>query len=318
MIPMDRISLLQMVSNYVRRGWSPIPVARGKKSPSQKNWPSLRLTERDLAEHFSHCGNVGVILGKSSAWLVDVDLDSIESIKLADRFLPPTGSIFGRPTKPKSHRLYVCEGASTVQFRDPTNNTSVAELRSGPSPLQTIFPPSFHPSGEQIAWECFDEPALVEATDLRRCVARLASASLVTRYGSSQDRLMSTEPSTWPFHELPPSIRAVAMEWSEITDTEQLYVIVEQEPAPSETHKWNEPASAGEELDKVAQVYAVRKFVEQCGFKLICPTPYQLKHKTVNFFPTKKKITIDNDPKVRLNQSPEDFLSLLRKLHFKE
>jgi hypothetical protein len=38
MIPMDRISLLQMVSDYVGRGWSPVPVARGQKAPKLKGW----------------------------------------------------------------------------------------------------------------------------------------------------------------------------------------------------------------------------------------------------------------------------------------
>ena len=182
MIQMDRISFLQMVSDYVGRGWSPVPVVRGRKIPILKGWPSLRLKEHDLAEHFCRDANVGIILGQSSSWLVDVDLDSPEAVNFADRFLPPTGAVFGRTSKPRSHRLYYCKGVETEQVQDPIDNKMVVEIRSGPGSVQTIFPPSIHPSGEQIKWAASEEPASVEPQELRRCVSLLASYCLLVRY----------------------------------------------------------------------------------------------------------------------------------------
>ena len=58
--------------------------------------------------HFNGTGNIGVLLGEPSGWLIDVDLDCDEAVALAPKFLPPTGATSGRPGKPASHWWYVC------------------------------------------------------------------------------------------------------------------------------------------------------------------------------------------------------------------
>ena len=50
--------------------------------------------------------NLGVITGKRSGDLVDIDLDDPTALELADRFLPSTGVITGRPSAPRSQRWY--------------------------------------------------------------------------------------------------------------------------------------------------------------------------------------------------------------------
>jgi hypothetical protein len=313
MIPTDRISLLQMVSDYVGQGWSPVPVARGQKAPKLKGWPSLRLKEHDLAEHFGRDANVGIILGQSSSWLVDVDLDSPEAVNFADRFLPPTGAVFGRTSKPRSHRLYYCRGVKTEQFQDPIDNKMVVEIRSGPGPLQTIFPPSIHPSGEQIKWAASEEPASVEPQRLRRCVSLLASYCLLVRYlHADQAPPGDVSPDSWLYEGLPPEIRVVAIEWAGVSGRSSEPPIGAIQPMPIDIYVTLDPADKPAAMDKIAQVDAVQRYIEQAGYKIKRPAPYHLKYGRISYFPTKMKIMIDGDPKPLLSQSPDDFLRLIR------
>lgn len=91
-----------------------------------------------------------MLLGEPSGWLIDIDLDHRRAIELADKFLPPTPAIFGRTSKPRSHRLYRVTGpVATRRIRSRSAGT-IIELRS--TGAQTVFPPSVHESGEPIEW----------------------------------------------------------------------------------------------------------------------------------------------------------------------
>jgi Helix-turn-helix len=69
-----------------------------------------------------HPCNIGVILGQSSGGLADDDLDCPEANEFADKILPATPSIFGRKSKPGSHRVYrVAGNVPTVKFLDPVS-----------------------------------------------------------------------------------------------------------------------------------------------------------------------------------------------------
>src|SRR5579872_508200 len=59
--------------------------------------------------------NIGVVLGDASKGLVDIDIDDIEALALADVFLPETGMEFGRKSKPRSHKIYRCRGAGKTK-----------------------------------------------------------------------------------------------------------------------------------------------------------------------------------------------------------
>jgi hypothetical protein len=171
-------NLLDAARWYLARGYAPIPVPAGTKVPVLKGWTDLRLADADLPQHFNGTGNIGVLLGEPSGWLVDVDLDCEEAVALAPDFLPPTGAKSGRPGKPSSHWWYVCEGAKTRKHQDPATKKMIVELRS--TGAQTVVGPSIHPSGEQ--YDALDgEPAVVDIGVLGAAVAALADAVLDRR-----------------------------------------------------------------------------------------------------------------------------------------
>jgi putative DNA primase/helicase len=181
--------------DYIRRGFRPVPLpltvkSKGKDPDAGKGcylsgWPRLRITETQVEQYFSGPVNVGVVVGNG---LVDVDLDCPEALDLSDKYLSLTNSVFGRASKPRSHREYQYDGvAPTRTFRDPITGDMIVELRGdmkdGRPGAQTVFPPSIHvKSGERIAWAEDGEPARVAYTDLHRSVMKLAVAVLFARY----------------------------------------------------------------------------------------------------------------------------------------
>ncbi len=174
------MSILDAACAYVRAGRAVVPVPRGRKGPVIEAWQKLRLTESDLPHYFGNGeNNVGILLGEPSRHFTDVDLDCLEALALWSYFLPQTDLIHGRPGKPASHRWYISEGAKLEQFED-VDGTMLVELRSTRG--QTLVPPSVHPSGEVLGWECEGTPAVVDATSLRAAVARLAAAAILARH----------------------------------------------------------------------------------------------------------------------------------------
>jgi hypothetical protein len=104
--------------------------------------------------------------------------------------------VFGRASKPRSHRLYVASGATLEKFSDPLRlapdytgdeKACLLELRSDTAAggaAQTVFPPSLHEdTGELIKW-CGDsiEPRVISAFALRQACAWLAVGCLIMRY----------------------------------------------------------------------------------------------------------------------------------------
>lgn len=188
-------SPLAIARSYVARGWNVTPVKPRSKAAVLRDFPDTRLSLEDLPRHFSSNGvrpNIGVVLGPSSGGLVDADLDDPLSGALAARWLPPTGAVFGRPGKPRSHWLYRLPGDAarpSRTFKRPLSGGDTGadkdtrmllELRS--SPLQTVFPGSTHPSGEPIAWELDGEPALIEHDALLAALGRIAAGALLAHH----------------------------------------------------------------------------------------------------------------------------------------
>ena len=166
---------------YAGRGWKPIPVNRKTKKAIGCGWQKRPFSP----EQFNgNSQNVAVQLGDASGGLADVDLDSMTAIGLAPEFLPPTGAIFGRRSKPASHQFYVTdlcksEKAAAIQYKD--GNTVIVELRIGGNGkgAATTVPPSMHASGEMVQWVYDGEPARVDGADLKRAVTKLAVAALL-------------------------------------------------------------------------------------------------------------------------------------------
>jgi hypothetical protein len=184
------VTALEAAGFYIGRGLHPIPIPSREKAPKLDNWLALRLTAAELPRYFNGApSNIGVILGDEYG-LADVDLDCPEAITVAEEFLPETAMVFGRKSAPASHRFYRCDPpVRSKRLQDPVNKQTIVELRcrkgdaSTPG-LQTVVPPSIHPSGEQIRFEpgCDGHPANVDAPRLQAAVARIAAAAVLVRH----------------------------------------------------------------------------------------------------------------------------------------
>jgi hypothetical protein len=169
---------------YVLRGLAPIPMPPRTKDPGYPGWEALRLTVAELDRYFprGESKNIGNLNGAPSHNTADVDLDCLQALQLAERFLPDTGWIFGRRSAPRSHWVYQTDTPlDTAQeaFED-TDGTMLLELR-GTGGL-TVFPPSVHKDGEPIEWDRFDDPAQVRLADLQAAARKLAAAALLSRH----------------------------------------------------------------------------------------------------------------------------------------
>ncbi len=196
--------ILEYACDYLQRGWLPLPIPHRSKNPNLKGWQNLSLSAADLPRYFNgKPRNIGVLLGSKSNGLFDLDLDSLEAVKIADYFLPPTEAVFGRASKARSHKLYYCDGDIYEKFNNPfllasadkaiRETACILELR-GKTGLQTVFPGSMHESGEIIEWHANGEPSKIEGKELRLAAALLASACLISsfwRNGMRQDSAMA-------------------------------------------------------------------------------------------------------------------------------
>lgn len=195
--PSNNAQLLDQLDQYAALGWRLIPVDFRSKVPAQKRgWKQQRLLPEDLPRHFRGLDqNVGVILGEVSDHLIDVDLDWPECHRAAHLFLPPTPLVYGRASKPESHRFYRGDGKTlkkTRAFRlhvpGDSEPSVILELRT--SGGMTVLPPSTHASGEEINWQPPHgaAPALpqVDESALITAAAELAATLALARYWPSQ------------------------------------------------------------------------------------------------------------------------------------
>jgi hypothetical protein len=114
--------------------------------------------------------------------------------------------MFGRSSKPRSHALYNARYARTEKFM-ALDGSMIVELRAnkttgaGDEGLQTVFPGSVHPSGELVEWDTdYDQPTPREMKpdELRKCVARLATAALLVAIGWEHQRAVAFAQSPEP------------------------------------------------------------------------------------------------------------------------
>ena len=181
-----RATIADFAAEYAARGWKPVPVNRQTKKAIGKGWQHRPFAPEQFD---GNAQNVAIQLGTVSGGLVDVDLDSVAAIGLAPEFLPPTGAIFGRLSKPCSHQLYVSDLCNTektaaIQFIETINGKPgavIVELRIGANGkgATTVVPPSMHASGEKVQWVGNGNPVRVAGADLRRAVTKLAVACVL-------------------------------------------------------------------------------------------------------------------------------------------
>jgi hypothetical protein len=183
------VTTLEAAQGYIGRGMIVIPLQQREKKPIVEGWPQLRLKAPDLPRYFGNGTNIGVLLGDHHG-TADVDLDCYECIAAGLDLLPRTSMVFGRQSKPISHYFYRTDPAiRTKKYLDPLDKKKgLIELRGlksdGTVGLQTMVPPSTHPSGEVVRFvDGFDKtPANVDATILESAVARVAAAAALARY----------------------------------------------------------------------------------------------------------------------------------------
>jgi RecA-family ATPase len=193
------MSALDIALEYLRRGWSPVPIPYKTKAPLDKGWPAKVVTEENAHQYFNgEAQNIGVRLGELSGGLADVDLDAGEAVGAAPYFLQPT-LCFGRPGKPRSHWLYQSdlwqtEDKAAIRFTfitgtgEKRTTQTILELRAGGGGkgAQTVFPGSVHETGELITWGEKENIARVEGDSLKQRCARAASAALLAAHFPSK------------------------------------------------------------------------------------------------------------------------------------
>ena len=135
---------------------------------------------------FPNGSNVGVILGPRSGELVDIDLDCAEALALADLYLPATEAIFGRKSKPRSHRIYIAVDADHRRSPIPPITARSSSSSRWPRRRAASNPISTKRRRRRA-------PRVVRRRDRARCLrhcqtaaplAWLATACLVSRHVS--------------------------------------------------------------------------------------------------------------------------------------
>lgn len=181
-------------------GLIPVKVRPGQKDPFPE-WDPRRVKDEDhsltLAELTrEETLNLGALF---SGRYVDIDVDSYSPHLLAslDYFLPRTPYVWGRKSKPRSHRVYALHEDFDRGPWGPTlryikglakgavdDHSYSVEIRGGKpeNGLFSVLPGSRHPSGEAVEWSSDVDPtvggAYVEIQRLVRSV-RLAIASAI-------------------------------------------------------------------------------------------------------------------------------------------
>jgi hypothetical protein len=180
------MSALSIALDLIARGIAPVPVKPGKKNPDITGWPSLVITAENAHQYFNGADlNVGAIWGPRSGNRCDVDLDCPEAIKLAPYFLPPTGSIYGRASKRRSHYLYIVDDPgtkATIPFKDE-NKQMIVELRvgGGDKGSQSVMPGSVHKSGELMEWDEDGAEGETALLTLKKAEMKIAVGTLLMR-----------------------------------------------------------------------------------------------------------------------------------------
>lgn len=122
--------------------------------------------------------------------VVDVDIDSDDPYvrDAFEYFLPPTPFVWGRESRPRTHRLYKVQGSDFLPKAHPVlrsiekNKQIAVELRGGEiaTAQHTMMPGSKHPSGELYTWA--DAHAVASAIGSGESLSTITDTNLVNAY----------------------------------------------------------------------------------------------------------------------------------------
>jgi predicted P-loop ATPase len=176
--PVDPPKWLQ---EYLDRGFQLVFYDTKTKGPTGKDavgWVKKTYTAAD----YKPGDNVGVKLGTElteGRYLVDIDLDWGGIEILAKRLLPPSGFGWSRSGRKITHALYTLPQPIPSKAYADISGKTLIELRcrkiDNSVGLQTMLPPSVHPSGENI--EMRVAGPITHEPDLPRAVLLCAIAA---------------------------------------------------------------------------------------------------------------------------------------------
>ena len=131
---------------------------------------------------------------------IDLDFDNDDQYLKAviDKFIPRTSLVWGRASKPKSHRVYLLDenlerNTWTSQLKlikdlKIGDRSLSIELRGGSTSngLYSVLPGSIHPSGELYEWDGASDPSvsppLVTFFELQRGIRMAQAVALMSSY----------------------------------------------------------------------------------------------------------------------------------------
>ena len=153
----------------------------GKKAVAE-SW-TIRLKKQiKQIDQFKEFTNVNIATGGDSL-IVDIDLDCEETNALADHFLNPTGSEFGRESTPRSHRLYKVIDLTKKHTRayfdfKGTDKSMLVEMRAN---KHYTMCGGQYDNQEQVVWSKHDKPTEITYDTLFKQCAKLSVASVLLR-----------------------------------------------------------------------------------------------------------------------------------------
>ena len=191
---------IEAFENYKKLGLDSLPIPYDEnghptKGPKVSGWNTKAANGEYTSEDFADPCNIGILLGGPRN-LTDIDCDSPEAVMIGREImktLPPTFT-FGRPSKPRSHYIFVCDKSSpTEKITDPVDGECIVEYRctrqDGERGQQTVFPPSLRYDAktgevEEIGLEddSTAQPAFVKADKLHRRFQVIGATALLAKH----------------------------------------------------------------------------------------------------------------------------------------
>lgn len=176
----------------------------------------IKLTLADI-EHRKEL-NVGALF---AGRFIDIDVDGTSPYMNAalDFFLPVTPYVWGRKSKPKSHRVYslhedfergpygpVLRYLKKLEKGEINGQSYSIEARGGrpENGLFSVLPGSVHPSGEAVEWAKDVDPTIsgpvVQFVDLLRSIRMAACCAILAEYwtpGNRNDMSLALAGTLW-------------------------------------------------------------------------------------------------------------------------
>jgi predicted P-loop ATPase len=169
------------LEDYVKRNFRLVFYPQKLKGPREEGWTFKPYPP----ESYQAGQNVGVMLGTEVApgrFLVDLDFDWAEGVPMAKRLLPATGFGFGRASRPISHAFFTVDEPMASFAFDNIDNKPFLEIRGtkgdGSIGMQTMVPPSVHPSEEIVTLKDGTEIGHVTAAVFYRKAAVYATGCM--------------------------------------------------------------------------------------------------------------------------------------------